>query len=104
MYFKINCEKVSEVGNSLKSKSEELDTLYNDVLKLCDQIEENYRSEDSTIYLNRFRGYVYYFLNENQKVYLGGKYLSKTSSSYSEQEEKWAKSIIQDELNKRGNN
>ena len=101
MYFKINCDKVSEVGNSLKYKSEELDTLYNDVLKLCDEIEENYKSEDSTIYLNKFRGYIYYFLSENQNVYLGGKYLSGTSSSHSEQEEKWANSIIEEELNRR---
>ena len=49
MFFKINQEKVSEVGNFLKMKHHELDTLFDDVLKICDKIEQNYISEESTI-------------------------------------------------------
>ena len=101
MYFKIDYNKVSDLGAFLKNKSEELDTLYDDILKLCDEIETNYVSLDSSIYLSKFRGYVNTFIDENVDLKKGGLVLERISNRYNNQEERWAKRVMQDDLNKR---
>ena len=40
MNFKVDYEKVQEVGNSLKLKSEEINRIYIEMLELCKQIGE----------------------------------------------------------------
>ena len=102
MVFKIDYDKVSDVGLFFKNKSDELDSLYRDILGLCDSIEENYQSEDSTVYLNRFRNYLKIFLNENKLLRKGGYVLDKTSALYSNQEIDWCNTIVKSDLNKGG--
>lgn len=102
MYFKINQEKVSEVGHFLQEKSDELDNLYCDVLTICNDIEDNYKSEDSTVYLAKFRNYIKDFVIENQDLREGGKVLDNTSILYDNQETSWANAVIQSDFGKRG--
>ncbi len=102
MYFKIDYDKVSNIGLFLKNKSDELDTLYNDVLDICEKIEENYKSEDSSVYLYRFINYVLLFTEENEYLRKGGYVLAKVSSLYSNQEIKWAKDVMNSDLCKGG--
>ena len=64
MYFKVDNQKVSELSLFLKQKSEDLEKIYNDFLDICDKVEVNYQSEDSTIYLQKFRNYINSF-NKN---------------------------------------
>lgn len=102
MYFKVDSNRVSDVSQFLLQKSDELDGLYNDLLNICNQVEENYQSEDSTIYILKFRNYIKSFVRENEDLRYGGHVLNKTVSLYNNQEDGWAKSIIQDDLYKRG--
>lgn len=102
MYFKVDNQKVSELSQFLIQKSDELDGIYNDFLDICDKVEENYQSEDSTVYLQKYRNYVNSFKIENEDLRYGGQVLNKTVSLYTEQEDNWAKSIMQDDLYKKG--
>ena len=101
MYFKINQDKVSEVGHIFQEKSDELDNLYCDILALCNDIEENYKSEDSTIYISKFKNYIKDFVIENQDLRAGGQLLDKTSAMYNNQEISWANTVNQSDFNKR---
>ncbi len=101
MYFKIDCNKVSDMGLFLKNKSDQLDSLYNDILNICNEIEENYVSEDSTVYMAKFRKYIKIFLMENDNLRSGAYVLGKTASLYSNQEIEWYKKVLQSDLNSR---
>ena len=96
--FNVDHEKLFEISSFLNEKSEELDTLYNELLDICDKIEENYKSEDSSIYLSRFRKNINTFINENEVLKDGGQVLKKVSSLYGNQEEKWANKVKQEIL------
>ena len=93
--FLIDSEKTDAFSNFLKNKSRELDCLYKDVLQLCDRIEDNYKSEDSSIFLGRFRKNINTFVKENEDLYEGGNVIDKTNALYNQQEDKWAKEVTQ---------
>ena len=94
MYFKIDYEQVSDLGEFLKLKSEELDGLYKDIIDICDKIDENYITEDSVIVTDKFRRYLNTFIKENYLLKAGGISLRKSSSLYSNQEIEWANNVI----------
>ena len=98
MYFKVDYEKVSEVGHSLATKAEELDSLYFKVIDLCNLINDNWQSEDSTIYLSHFVRFVKDRLNEDSKILEAGNALNRISSRYSEQENKWVDDLIKSDI------
>jgi len=100
MYFKIDYEKVSDLGEFLKLKSDELDKLYNDFLDICDRIDDNYKSEDSVVVTDKFRRDLNMYTNENKLLKAGGILLKRTASLYSNQEEQWANRVIREALNK----
>ena len=101
--FDIDSEKTTEFAHFLKNKSDELDRLYQDVLKLCDDIEKNYISEDSSVYLDRFRNNVNILQNENKNLRKGGITLDSATALYTQQEDKWAKEMAQIDLDKEVN-
>lgn len=98
MRFKIDSNKVTELGIFLENKSDELDSLYSDVLKIIDRIDENYRSEDSTVYTSRFEDYTKRIINDNKYLKEGGKVLDRTSLLYDNRENAWAKKVTQTDL------
>ena len=98
MRFKIDSNKVTELGIFLENKSDELDSMYNDVLKIIDRIDENYRSEDSTVYTSRFEDYTKRIINDNKYLKEGGKVLDRTSLLYDNRENEWAKKVTQTDL------
>ena len=98
--FKIDGEKLSELGHFFKSKSDELESLYKDILDICNQIGENYIGKDSTVYINRFKKNINVLLQENEYLREGGFVLDDTTQLYTNQEDKWAKDIAKSDLNK----
>ena len=98
MRFKIDYNKVSDLGQFLENKSDELDEMYEYILKICDRIDENYRSEESTIYTSKFQGYAKRLIHDNLFLREGGMVLDRTSSLYNNQENAWAKKVMQTDL------
>ena len=97
--FKIDDEKLRELGYFFKTKSDELESLYKDILGICNQIGENYVGRDSTIYINRFKNNLNKLLKENEYLREGGFVLDDTTQLYTNQEDKWAKDIAKSDLN-----
>ncbi len=102
MYFKINYEEVSKVGDYIIERSNELEKLYSDINKLCDEISEAYITEDSPITINKFKEYLTKFSYDNSLLKEGGLSLKASSSSYNDQDDKWANKVAQMDLDKGG--
>ena len=97
MVFKVDYDKVSEVGQSFQEKSEKLNSLYYDLIDICKEIDENWKSEDSTIYLSHMATFILSKIDENETLFDTGRVLSKVSSRYSDQDDKWIKDLLNNE-------
>ena len=95
MYFKVDYDKVSEVGNSLVLETEKLNSLYMDIVKICQSINENWHSEDSSIYIYRLIDFLNRKVNENENLNVAGRVLKDISFMYSEQDNRWLKELVQ---------
>lgn len=100
MFFKVDYDKVSETSSILKQKSEELNTLYFEIVDLCKSIDENWQSEDSTVYLAQLLSFLRERIQENEKLNNAGSVLKNVSSRYAEQDAKWEKELIQNDIMK----
>lgn len=94
MFFKVDYEKVSETSNILTTKTEELNSLYLGIIDICREINENWQSKDSTVYLTEFNSFVNEKIEENNKLNNIGKTLKGVSSNYKEQDNRWAQNLI----------
>ena len=93
--FKFETEKNVEFSKFLKSKNEELNSIYNSLFDLCNKIEENYKSQDSSVFLDGFRTEIESMVSENEDLNESGAVLDKTRALYTGQEEKWEKKVKQ---------
>ena len=98
MVFRVDYDKVSDVGRSLLTKSEDLRSLYYELIDICLEIDENWKSEDSSIYVGHMAAFIQDKIRENEKLYNTGSVLSKVSSLYGDQDKKWADDLMKSEL------
>ncbi len=104
MNFRIDYDKVYEIGQFVKEKSEEINTIYLEIIDLCKQINDNWQSEDSSVYLEHMIQYVKAKMKDNEILDKSGTTLCKVSTFYNEQDNKWMKDLLKnDELRKRRN-
>jgi len=103
MVFKVDYDKVSEVGRSFLTKCDELNSLYLDLIEICKEINEKWISEDSSVYLGHMTVYILEKMKENEGLFEIGKVLNKVSSRYSDQDNKWAKDLLKSDLVKKEN-
>ncbi len=97
MKFSVDYEKLKDLGVFIVNKSEEIDDIYSEILELCSQIDENWKSEDSSIYVGNMRDFVTVTRQENENLLVSGEVLKKLSSLYSEQDNKWVRDIMKKE-------
>lgn len=97
MKFSVDYEKLNDLGVFIVNKSEEIDDIYSEILELCAQIDENWKSEDSSIYVGNMRDFVTVTRQENENLLVSGEVLKKLSSLYSEQDNKWVRDIMKKE-------
>lgn len=97
MKFSVDYEKLNDLGVFIVNKSEEIDDIYSEILELCAQIDENWKSEDSSIYVGNMRDFVTATRQENENLLVSGEVLKKLSSLYSEQDNKWVRDIMKKE-------
>ena len=98
MFFKVDYEKVSDIGNSLAVQTEKINTLYHDIVNICKSIDENWRSKDSSIYVYRFVNYIDSKMRENENLNVAGNALKDISSVYSEQDNKWLNELVRNSI------
>lgn len=101
MYFCVDYDNLSKTARSLKSKTYELDSLYTDILKMCNEVNENWVSEDSTVYLGRMESFLNDTLDRNEVIHKCANSLNKISYMYNVQDNKWANDLLKSELMKK---
>ncbi len=102
MNFKIDYDKVFEIGQFVKEKSLEINNIYFEMIDLCKEINNSWQSEDSSVYLEHMILYLKDKIKDNEILDKAGATLCKLSSLYSEQDNKWMKDLLRnDELRKR---
>ena len=101
MYFSVDYDKLSKTGRSLSSKTHELESLYFDIYKLCQQVGDNWMGEDSTIYLGRMEKFLESRIDRGDSLYSCSNALNKISFIYNVQDNKWANDLLKSDLMKK---
>jgi hypothetical protein len=99
MNFSVDYEKLGEVGKYLIQKYEEIDNLYSELYNICKSIDENWVSEDSSVYVWKMINYLNQAIKENEQIANTGDLLNKISDIYGEEDNKWDKELLREEQN-----
>lgn len=94
MKFCVDYDKLSDIGKYTLEKSETIDGIYSDLIKICNEIDISWRSEDSSVYLGNISNYISKKIEENEDMVATGLVLNRISSKYSDQDNKWEKELI----------
>ena len=98
MFFKVDYDKVEETSNVLLKETEELNNLYFDIVNICKSIDDNWQSEDASVYVAQFIKFIRNQMLENYKLNDAGKVLKRTSYRYSEQDNKWMQDLLKEDI------
>ena len=98
MYFKADYDRLSDISRASLNKSNELNELYNDILKILDDINYNWRSEDSSVYIAQMKKYLKQQARENEALFQGAFKLNKIAVLYGAQDDKWEQDLKNSEL------
>ena len=98
MYFKVDYDRLSDIARASLNKSNELNGLYNDILKILDDVNDNWRSEDSSIYIAQMKSYLRERARENEALFKGAFKLNKIAVLYGAQDDKWEQDLKNSEL------
>ena len=58
MNYSVDYEKIGEIGSYLSIKGEELDRVYGELLDICTSIDDNWKSEDSSVYMYKIVSFI----------------------------------------------
>jgi hypothetical protein len=97
MNFSVDYEKLGEVGKYLIQKGEEIDNLYSELYNICKSIDENWKSEDSSVYVWKIVNYLNQIIKENEQIINTGNLLNKLSDIYNEEDNNWDKELLREE-------
>ena len=100
MNFSIDYDKLGEIGSYLSIKGEELDRIYGELLDICASIENNWKSEDSSVYMYKMISFIKKLVDENEQIVGTSELLTRLSNKYNEKDVEWEKNIIREDRNK----
>lgn len=98
MYFKANYDRLSDMSRASLNKSNELNELYTDIMKIFDDINENWISEDSSVYIGQMKKYMKDRVRENDSLFKGAFALNKIAVLYGAQDDKWEEELKRSSL------
>lgn len=98
MYFKIDYDRVSDIGNSLVTKTQELDALYSDIIEIYCEISKNWKSSDANVYYTDVATFLNEREDELEMINIASSGLRNISSKYSEQDNKFLNELIKNEI------
>lgn len=98
MYFKVDYDKLSDISRASLNKSNELNELYSDVMKIFDDINDNWISEDSSVYIGQMKKYMKNRVLENDALFKGAFTLNKIAILYGAQDDKWEEELKRSSL------
>ena len=98
MYFKVDYEKLSDISRASLNKSNELNELYTDIMKIFEDINDNWISEDSSVYIGQMKKFMKDRVTENDALFKGAFALNKIAVLYGAQEDKWEEELKRSSL------
>ena len=98
MYFKADYDKLSEIARASLNKSNELNELYSDIMKIFEDINNNWISEDSSVYIGQMKKYMKKRVLENDVLFEGAFALNKVAVLYGAQDDKWEQDLKRSSL------
>ena len=100
MNFSIDYDKVGDIGKYYIDKGGEIDNIYSDLIDLCLAIDENWKSEDSSVYIGKMIDFLKDIIDDLNEVFETGKLLNNLSVTYSDKDNKWEKDLLREEQEK----
>lgn len=100
MYFKVNYDKLGEISKTVTTKTDEINDLYMDIVDICKKINDNWHSEDSSVYISNFVKFLAERIKEDEVLYSTGATLGVVAGRYSEQDAKWKEEVIKSDITK----
>lgn len=98
MYFKADYDKLSEISRSALTECNNLNDAIADMIQICRDIEENWISEDSSIYIGRMKTYLYDAALEQDSLLQGAFTLNKIAVKYGAQDDKFESMVKRSNL------
>ena len=100
MNFSIDYDKLGDMGKYLIDKSKEIDDLYSELVDICISIDDNWKSEDSSVYLWKMVAFLKEIIKDNDQIVGTGELLNKLSQRYNDADNKWDKDLLREEQEK----
>ena len=97
MNFSIDYDKLGELGGFLANKSHEIDNIYSDIVDVLVAIDDNWKSEDSSVYVYKIVSFVKEIISDNEQITGASKLLTSLSNKYGESDVKWEKDILRED-------
>ena len=82
MELKVNYEELKDLGKYVDTKHDEINKKLEEILKLLDEVEENWEGNDATVFLAKSKYYVEKEIIDNEKVKDVSTVLGKVSGKY----------------------
>ena len=98
MYFKIDYDRISDIGSELVTKTQELDALYSDIIEIYCSISKNWKSSDANVYYTEVATFLNEREDELEAINIASTGLRNVSSKYSEQDNKFLNELIKNEI------
>lgn len=100
MNLSIDYDKLGDLGSFLATKAEEIDKIYSELIDILVAIDENWKSEDSSVYMYKIVNYVKEIIKDNEQIVGTSELLTNLSNKYSEHDVKWEKDILREDNDK----
>ena len=98
MYFKADYDKLSDISRASLNQCNELNDIFADMIQICKDVEANWVSQDSSIYLDRMKSYLEDAVKENDSLLKGAFCLNKVAILYGAQDDKWEEELLKSSL------
>ena len=93
MYFRADYNRLSDLSRATLNKSNELHDKYLEIIQILEDIDSNWISEDSSIYISNMIKFLNDRVIENEKIANGSYALNKIAILYGAQDDKWEKDL-----------
>lgn len=82
MDLKVNYEELKDLSKYVDNKHSEIEKKFKEILKLLDEVEDNWEGNDATVFLAKSKYYVEKEIIDNQRISDVSTILGKVSGKY----------------------
>ncbi len=98
MELKVKYDELEEIGKFLTSKSNELNTCFDNLKSIINSIDDGWKGKDSETFVKEANEYMDKKEDSFKKVEDMGKILTVISNNYKNKDREWANAVKEGEL------